>query len=177
MWRELLFQAARYRQGVARARELIAIADEALARGFASAGLQALAASGGRRIAVVGPLFEAALGELGIEVPSEEDACWIIARSHLRRLLDNEVRAYEAVSAIMREIYWPYEETGTPPSGPCIAEVQEFAWAWYALDGILDPGDVSEEEAQEAHRAFTESVLAAARTWLARHPGTSRFPP
>ncbi len=61
----------------------------------------------------VGPLFERALSELGISIPSRGEASLILAREHARRILTGELWPYEGARQI-----WSYvaNEPGADPS-------------------------------------------------------------
>jgi hypothetical protein len=61
----------------------------------------------------VGPLFERALSELGIPIPSRQEASLILAREHARRIVAGEVAPYEGA----RRIWWEIaNELGADPS-------------------------------------------------------------
>src|SRR5262249_8996164 len=61
----------------------------------------------------VGPLFEPALTELGIAIPSRRAASLILAREHARRIVAGEVAPYEGA----RRIWWEVaNEPGADPS-------------------------------------------------------------
>jgi hypothetical protein len=61
----------------------------------------------------VGPLFERALSELRISVPSREAASLVLAREHARRMISGEVSPYEGAKRIWWELA---NEPGADPS-------------------------------------------------------------
>jgi hypothetical protein len=52
----------------------------------------------------VGPLFERALSELSIPIPSPESACWILARQYAQRIVDGQVTPYDGARGIWWEV-------------------------------------------------------------------------
>ena len=89
-----------------------AIACEALADGFDSPSLTALAGEIEPVMSSIGPLFEAALRELGIPVPTKREAAIRIARSVAVRIVSGELAPYEGARRIWQQVELPLQEAG-----------------------------------------------------------------
>jgi hypothetical protein len=93
--------AARLALGRLTSEEALAASSEALDRGVYSESLGLLAYEE-PVWSQVGPLFERALTELRIAIPSRQAASLIIAREYARRIVAGEVSPYEGA----RRIWW-----------------------------------------------------------------------
>ena len=60
-------------------------------------------------MADAGPLFESALQELGIPIPSQDDAAWTLLRYHIGRIAGGEVAPRQGLRAILEDVYYPAE--------------------------------------------------------------------
>lgn len=91
---DLPIAAARYVMGSLPSSELVRIADALLDRGIYSSAVGELATMRHPIMADAGPLFERVLQELHVEMPSWDDAVWILLRHHIGRI------AYEDVAPV-----------------------------------------------------------------------------
>jgi hypothetical protein len=86
----------------------------------------------------VGPLFERALKELTIPIPSRQAASLVLAREYARRIVAGEVSPYEGA----RRICW--EVANEPDADPSLTEFVGLASEW---------------EDAPAHRAYYEGEI------------------
>lgn len=92
--------------------ELPAVAADALSRGVDSPALRALAGTSPREVRDARDLFIAALDELGIASPDEQDALWHVACDMLERISTRRIGAYEGAAWIWRHVYWRIKREG-----------------------------------------------------------------
>lgn len=104
---ELELVAARYRLGVLSGSDLVLAAEASLLAGTESESLARLAGETDPIMSDVAPLFERALGELSIELPNKDKACWDLLRHHMGRIANKEQNPRAGVRAILEEVYYP----------------------------------------------------------------------
>lgn len=92
--------------------ELPAVAADALSRGIDSPALRVLAGTSLREVREARDLFIAALDELGIDAPDEQDALWLLTRDVLERISRESIGAYEGATWIWRHVYWRIKREG-----------------------------------------------------------------
>jgi hypothetical protein len=85
--------------------ELREIADAVLDQGFYSPVIGELATMRHPVMANAGPLFERALQELHTEMPSREDAVWILLRHHIGRIASRDVSPREGLRFVV-DVYY-----------------------------------------------------------------------
>lgn len=98
-------------------------------------------------MADAGPLFESALQELGIAVPSPDDAAWILLRYHVGRVADCEVAPRQGLRAILEDVYYPAElHAQRERYGADMYDVGSFHSSFHFHDDLeACPGEVSFE--------------------------------
>jgi hypothetical protein len=89
--------AAKYRLGMVRTEDLIRYADELLTRGHYTLALGELATTADTNWFVIAARFEAALKELGVPVPTEDEAAQILASPHIEDLVEGRKTPYKAL--------------------------------------------------------------------------------
>lgn len=171
--RDLQTAAARYVLGVLPSSELPRIADSALERDLYSVSLGELATMTRPVMADAGPLFESALRELEISIPSPEEAVWILFRYHIGRIASRRVPPREGLRAILREVYYPAELYSESQRYTAASyDIRDFVGPYYAYDDLAErPTEVSFEGryGEEAVRALDEAVVRLAQEWALRH--------
>jgi hypothetical protein len=90
----LRIAAARYVLGRISSEELRKAADDALDEGMYTCSLGELAINSGPIMVVAGPLFEAALRELNIALPSREDATCLMLDHYIGQIAEGAIAPY-----------------------------------------------------------------------------------
>lgn len=157
----LAVTAARYVLGAARADALQEAADRALDDGLYSEELSRLANEFDyrSRIADAGAVFERALAQLGLSLPSGADAGWIALRDAVRKIAEGEVSPRAGLEDV-RRIHQLADPC--PQPGGFIGDshdLQQLLGARWAYD------EVEEEE----FAVLDPAVVADAKKWLAQH--------
>jgi hypothetical protein len=104
--------AARLAIGEQASEELPGLATEALVRGLDSPSLRKAAGLSPRDVRDARDAFVDALGELGVLLPDEQPALWLLIRDTLRRIVDGSITAYEGASWIWHRAFWRVEREG-----------------------------------------------------------------
>ena len=89
-----------YVMGHFRGDDLPPIATDALAEGFDSASLRVLAGEMNPAMSDAGPLFERSLAEIGLRLPTKQEAALIIGKHYARRILRGDLTPYEGAVRI-----------------------------------------------------------------------------
>ncbi len=165
--------AARYAIGAITSKELQEAADDALNQGVYSYSLGELATSSEPIMVVAGPLFEAALRELGISRPSKEHAVNLLLEHYVRSIAEERVAAYEGLERIVRELYYPViEKEKVSRYAGDSRKIHHLLGAYYAYDDLSDrPDEVSYDGkfGREAVKALDHQVIELAREWNREH--------
>lgn len=170
----LVVTAARYVLGVENAATLRQAADRALDCGFYTEALGQLAMEfhSESLVADAGPIFERALAQLGLSLPSHADAVWVALRHAIGRIARGEVpprAGLRIVYVIYENAHLNKESRGTVGDSH---ELQKLLGAFYGYDDLEGrPDEVSFEGryGEEAIAALDAAVLADAKEWAARH--------
>jgi hypothetical protein len=120
-FKELEFHAARCRLGVATGRDLVQAAVDAMLAGCESDNLTFLAGEIDPNMWVAEPFFKKALADLSIEIPSEEEAFWILLRRCMSKIANEEIAPSAALDTFAHELLYPncrYNQTIGNPSDP-----------------------------------------------------------
>jgi hypothetical protein len=104
--------AARLVVGEQASEDLPGLATEALVRGLDSPSLREAAGLSPRDVRAAREAFVNALRELGLQLPDEQSALWLLIRNMLRRIVDGSINAYEGASWIWHQAYWRVEREG-----------------------------------------------------------------
>jgi hypothetical protein len=92
--------------------DLPEVATELLTRGVDSPALRVLAGASSRDVREARDLFFVALDELGVAVPDEQTALWLVAKDMLQHIAAGDIGAYEGASRIWSNVYWRIEREG-----------------------------------------------------------------
>ena len=104
--------AARLAVGEQASEELSDIAANALACGLDSPALRVAAGIPRTDVRAARDAFESALRELGIPIPDEQSALWMLARDALRRMTDGSLGAYAGAAWLWRSVYPRFDREG-----------------------------------------------------------------
>src|SRR4051794_7189833 len=97
--------AARYRLGLQDAESLVRAADALLTEGYSEPAIIQLSMMKSPIVGVAGPIFEQACIELGLAIPSRDEAINEVLRNYLESLASGARPPYEGLSLIMCEVY------------------------------------------------------------------------
>jgi hypothetical protein len=171
--RDLQTAAARYVLGVLPSWELPRIADAALERDIYSLSLGELATWIRPVMADAGPLFEKALRELGMPLPSSDEAAWTLLRHHIGRVASGQMSPREGLRAVLRDVYYPAGLDGrTQQYAGDSHDIHGLISYYYGYDDLAErPTEVSFEgrHGADAVRALDAEIVRLAREWGARH--------
>lgn len=166
----LRIEAARYRLGVASCVDLVKAAEAALSSGLESQSLVFLAGEANPALQDVAPLFERTLRELGMDVPDEAKACWIVIRHHMERIVEREVEPLDGVRAILNEVF---DRAGLDGQSKQFLgdshDLHRVLGNFYGVDDIRDrPAEVSVngKYGEEATAEVEEHLRELASRWL-----------
>lgn len=97
--------AAKYRLGLLAPAELPQIGIEALEAGFDTPALRQLAGEDGNDFDGVKQLFEKALMEIGNDLPPQDEAALLVARSIAEEVIGGQLDPYEGARRIWSRVY------------------------------------------------------------------------
>jgi hypothetical protein len=163
--------AARYALGDLPSWDLVEIANVILGRGVYSDALGKLGTDRDLMMSAAGPLFEQALQDLNVEIPSSTQAIWVLLGHHIRQLASRAVAGREGLGPIM-DIYYLAElhARSTQFVGDSHG-IQHLVGAFYEYDDI----DVRQHEVSfrghhgAAVKALDDTVVRLAHEWLATY--------
>jgi hypothetical protein len=152
---------ARYVLGVAESWELPIIADALMNIGPSTPAMAELATMRNPVMAEAGPLFEQALRERGVQIPSREEAIWTLLRYYLQGIADGSIMPKEGLSLVVRGAYYPGKlyERSEKFAGDS-HDLQHLIGAYYEYDDLYKPGDVNQLNAE---------VVKLALEWIERN--------
>jgi hypothetical protein len=160
----LQLAAARYALGTARSEELCGLADSILSDGVYSHALGELDTLARPEMSEVGPLFQQALNEFGLSVPSREAAIVTLLRHHVGTIAVGNVLPEEGLRRVMQEVYFPanlYQE-----SKEFVGDshgLQHLIGCFYAYDDLRLETKLS----VDAIKTLDRQVVTLAKEWLA----------
>jgi hypothetical protein len=159
----LQLAAARYALGTATSEELVQVADSVLDEGLYLQALGELATLGRPVISEAGPLFENALVEIGLRVPSREEAIATLLRNYVGAIAGATVAPEEGLRRIIQDVYFPADLYGhTKQFVGDSHGLQHLIGCFYTYD------DVRESEfGEETIKALDQQVVTLAKQWLA----------
>jgi len=96
---------ARFRLGIVPASELPAVAAGALEAGFDSPAVRQLAGADGQDSEDLKKLFEKSLAELGLSIPTQDEAGLLVARSIAEEVVSGSLKPYEGAKQIWGRVY------------------------------------------------------------------------
>lgn len=173
MSRSLEVEAARYRIGVSTGRGLVQAAVDAMVAGADSPTLVQLASEPDPQMSDVGPMFERSLEELCLEMPTSEDAAWILLRHLIGRIADGEVDPIPGVGEVLEQVYHPCDlHSHTIDYIGDSHGLARMLGNYYAIDDVRErPSEVSCDGkfGDEAIGALGEHIRQCADEWLSEH--------
>jgi hypothetical protein len=169
---ELKISAARYALGDLPSWEMPVLANAMLDGGMHSAAVVELATLRHATMADAGPLFERALAEVAIDLPSEQDAVWILLRHYLKRIATGEVRGKDGLKPVMDlyDLAGLHEKT-LEYAGDSHG-LHHLVGAYSGYDDLYErPTEVSVEglTGAAAVDALDKNVARLAREWSEQH--------
>jgi len=124
-------------------------------------------------MADAGPLFESALQELGVPIPSQDDAAWTLLRYHIGRIAGGEVAPRQGLRAILEDVYYPAQlHAQRERYGADVYDVGSFHASFYSYDDLeARPSEVFFDGlyGEDAMKALDRAVVDLAREWRIRH--------
>ena len=147
--------ATRLAVGEQASEQLPDIAASALVRGLDSPALRVAAGVPRTDVRAARDAFEGALRELGIPIPEEQAALWVLTRDALERMIDGSLNAYVGASWIWRSVYHRFDREG---------DLRIFV----GLASEWDDHPGSRTEIEDAIRRSAGALLAqdGPRAWL-----------
>jgi hypothetical protein len=118
----------------------------------------------------VGPLFERALRDLAIALPSKEEAVCSLLRHHVGRIAEGLVPPRDGMRSVLNEVYYPadlYTET-TKYVGDSHG-LQHLLGSFYSYDDLEErPEEVSFEGkfGEEALVGLDRHIVSLAKSWI-----------
>lgn len=167
--------AARYALGIAQSIEVQQIADEALSSGIYSQSLAEVADSSQPIMSTIGPLFEAALAELSMAVPCENDAIEVLVRHHLESIVKGKVRPRDGLSGIMHDVVHPasIHEKSMEALGDSHG-LEPWIEAYYQYDELDEQLDREFESGKrgifDGFRELDRLTIDATKAWVSDKP-------
>jgi hypothetical protein len=157
--------AARYVLDAADGMALVQTADTLLDAGFYSWHLGELATTPLRNLRDVGSLFESALKELNISLPSPEEAAPTLVRWHLGGLIEGRDSPEQALGCLCGELRdlltWDRRLQS-------FQSERDLLYLWYRYDvlALTEEGFVSRADAEREVADLDIQVLERARSWM-----------
>lgn len=170
---ELVLTAARYVFGEERAASLREAADRALKAGVYSDSLAQLATEFHAKspLSDAGPVFERALAELGLPLPSRTDAVWIALRHAVGRIARGEVAPLAGLAEVKAifDIAEFFDRSRAVVGDT--HDLQRLLGAYWSYDELEtwrdEPRFIGSFERDVA--ALDAAVVEEAQRWTARH--------
>jgi hypothetical protein len=162
----------RYRLGLQDTESLIRAADALLAEGHTEPAIVELSILESPIMAEAAPVFERACAELGVTIPSKDEAIDELLHGYLESIASGALPPHDGLSAIMREVYFPYFE-----GEPCKQYVgdsrgmERLIGAYWAYDDLVERPECSWDgkHGAAAITSWKQSVRQYARDWLERY--------
>jgi len=165
--------AVRYRLGLQDTESLVRAADALLAEGHSEPAVVELSILESPIMAEAAPIFERVCAELGVTIPSKDEAIDELLRGYLESIASGALPPREGLAAIMREIYFPHFA-----GEPCKKYVgdshgmEHLIGAYWGYDDLTArPQEVSFDGkyGAEAIASWGEFVRQHARDWLQKY--------
>jgi len=163
---DLTLAAARYVLGNVASEELARVADTLLTEGVYSQAIGELGTTRGLVMAEAGPLFEQALRDLNVDLPSPDEAVWVLLRYHIGRIAYEEVSPREGLQSVL-DVYnraHLYGQSGTyVGDSHGIEQLIAAYWEYKFLHCESLETDL------DAMRTLDDTVVRAATEWVGQH--------
>ena len=165
--------AAKYALGVIQSWELPPVADAALNRGQYSDSLAELASLHDPVMSDAGPLFEAAIAELNMNLPAQDAAIRTIITHYIQLISNGCAAPYDGLHKMMQDVYYGANlyEKSKEYAGDSHG-IQHLVGAYYGYDDLRErPHEVSFEDnfGDSAIAAFDAHVVQLANEWLTQN--------
>ncbi|HEY3043003.1 MAG TPA: hypothetical protein VGJ39_03210 [Vicinamibacterales bacterium] len=123
-------------------------------------------------MADVGPLFERALQELHTELPSPEDAVWILLRHHIGRIACREVAPRDGLRVVVdfynrAHLYNKSRDYVGDSHG--IQQLIGYYWGYGDLEERAREVSFDGRYGADAFEALDQEVVRLAHQWLGQH--------
>lgn len=169
----LRLAAAEYVLDAASSEDLRRVADEALTRGIYSYSLGELGTTTNPTYWVVRPLFQAAMKELGIALPSVQDAHNQLVTYHLRRLTEGTATAIDVVGEVRRVADpWANPDPRDGYSAEDRDRIDRLVGCYYRYDYVVDLSGadyMDADSANAARGALDQEIRQIAVEWVTAH--------
>ena len=167
---DLRLAAARYALGELATAEIVRIADALLEEEVYSQAIGELATTPRLVMADAGPLFEDALRELKVEVPSREEAVWALLRHHIGRIAYQDVPPREGLQAVL-DVYNLAHAQSQPQTyvGESHGIERLIGAYWEYNDLLVRPAGESLQPHPDEIVALDDVVVRAATKWVGAH--------
>jgi hypothetical protein len=162
--------AARYVVGAVTSDWLREIANTSLEAGLYSPCIAEIATADHPILSEVGPLFEKAVGEVGLAMPSRQQALWDVASFHLRRISDGEVVPRRGLAELLHDLHDDLYEDAKEFFADSLY-LHNLMGCYYGYDDLEErPNEVSfkGKYGNEAMAAVDAEIVEMAREWLSR---------
>jgi hypothetical protein len=165
--------AARYVVGVLTPEQETQVADELLAAGVytpAAGELEYLRLQTHPGHPDVDRAFLSMLDELGVKLPTRDDAVWLLARFHISRIANREIEPGDGLRLLSDEVYMGaslYEQ-----SKQYVGDshgLQHLLGMYYSYDDLVEISGVEYKGLRDVdaiRSAMDEDVVAMAKDWL-----------
>ncbi len=170
---DLQLAAARYRLGLLRSSELPTIAMAAVEAGFESGALCELSCEQHPTLSDHGTVFERALRDCSITIPSTDDAVDYVLRHYLQSIASGDLPPRQGMYRVVNDLYHPH--ISHQPVREYVGDqrdLQHLIGAFYSYDDLYErPTEVSFEGlfGPAAVPAFDRHVRHLADEWLQQH--------
>lgn len=165
----LRLAAAKYSLNLARSEELTEVANVLLDEGIYSHALGELATSRYPIMREVAPLFESALRELTVPIPSKEDAVRILVREYIFELVEGCQTPFKSLLRLWTELYQPLLFDPVAKEIEYYGKCQNLISCFYEYEDIMTLAEeeyVGTGEGRQRLAAFDRQVTEFAATWM-----------
>jgi hypothetical protein len=164
--------AVRYRLGLQDTESLVRAADTLLAEGHSEPAIVELSILESPIMTEAGPIFERACSELGVKVPTRDEAIDELLRFYVESIASGARPPHDGLSAMMREVYIPH--FASEPCKKYVGDshgVEHLIGAYWAYDDLTQRPECSwaGKHGAEAIASWEQSVRQYARDWLERY--------
>lgn len=176
-------QAAKYVLGLVNSDELILFANRVLSDDISPPSLIELAITDRGRaflkpmMSDVGPLFESALEELHLPLPSRHDAIWMLARHCVEQIQERNVSPLNALNFLCWDLRHAAENEPSFPKGGYVGEELDISALYGIYDSYSCPNETyyepEQREIENEHERcaiLDHEAREEAAAWLERHP-------
>ena len=169
--------ALRFRLGLLDTESLVRAADTLLEEGHSEPAVIQLSILESPIMAEAAPLFEQVCAQLGVFVPTEDQAINALLRFYVESIASSAIAPIEGLSAIMQEIYFPH--FAHEPCKEYVGDsrgMEHLIGAYWSYDDLIDSSRGCSWDGKfgaEAIASWEQSVQQYARDWLEKN---NRFP-